>query len=35
MVVEWVKFVTMKEMVLMVSVDVIVVTRFQKLEEFL
>ena len=36
MVVEWVKFVIVKEMVLMVYVDVVVVvTEFQKLEEFL
>ena len=31
MVVEWVKFVTMKEVVLMVSIDVVVVTEFQKI----
>lgn len=34
MVVEWVKIVTMKEMMLMVYVDVVVI-EFQKLEEFL
>lgn len=34
--VEWVKIITVKEVVLMVSVDVIIVTtEFQKLEEFL
>lgn len=32
---EWVKIITMKEVVLMVSVDVVVVAEFQKLEEFL
>lgn len=35
MVVESVVFVTMKEMILVVSVDVVVMTEFQKLEEFL
>lgn len=36
MVVEWVKFVTMKEMAVIIYVIVIVdATKFQKLEEFL
>lgn len=36
MVVEWMKFVTVKKMVLMVYVDVfVIVTEFQKLEKFL
>lgn len=35
MMVEWVKFVTMKNMVFIVFVDVVVMTEFQKLEEFL